>query len=173
MLYCYNDGGRADAGHTGSARDCVVRAIAIVTRKLYNEVYNDLYHLNIQYAAKRRGRIAKKIRAGGRGSSPRQGLHKVVYHSYILQLGLKWQSCMGIGTGCKVHLIADELPKGRIIVRLSKHLSAVIDGEIHDTFNPCRADASGCAGSWSKVENGVETHGRIGERCVYGYYYYP
>jgi hypothetical protein len=55
---------------------------------------------------------------------------------------------MGIGTGCKVHLNADELPKGRLICNVSKHYSAVVDGVLNDTY-----DSS-----------------RNGNRCVYGYW---
>jgi hypothetical protein len=55
---------------------------------------------------------------------------------------------MGIGTGCSVHLRANELPPGRLIVSVSKHLVGVIDGVIHDTHDCSRA----------------------GDRCVYGYF---
>ena len=55
---------------------------------------------------------------------------------------------MAIGSGCKVHLRADELPSGRLIVSVSKHLTAVIDGVIHDNHDPSRD----------------------GTRCVYGYF---
>jgi hypothetical protein len=55
---------------------------------------------------------------------------------------------MLIGSGCKVHLRPDELPKDTIIVRLSKHLSTVVNGVIQDTFDPSRN----------------------GTRCVYGYF---
>ena len=55
---------------------------------------------------------------------------------------------MQIGQGCKVHLKADELPGGRIVATVSKHYTAIIDGEIHDTYD-CSRD---------------------GERCVYGYF---
>jgi hypothetical protein len=55
---------------------------------------------------------------------------------------------MAIGQGCKVHLRATELPAGRLIVQVSKHLVAVIDGVIRDTSDPSRG----------------------GKRCVYGYY---
>ena len=68
---------------------------------------------------------------------------------------------MFIGSGCKVHLLAEELPSGRLIVRLSGHLCAVIDGVIHDTHDPQRATLifdPGCA------------QGRIAQRCVYGYW---
>ena len=45
---------------------------------------------------------------------------------------------MKVGQGCKVHLREDELPSGRIIVSVSKHLTAVIDGGCHDTYDPSR-----------------------------------
>jgi hypothetical protein len=55
---------------------------------------------------------------------------------------------MFIGSGCKVHLKKDELPSGNLIVRVSKHIVAVIDGVIHDLSDPSRS----------------------GTRCVYGYF---
>jgi hypothetical protein len=55
---------------------------------------------------------------------------------------------MAVGSGCKVHLRADELPSGRLIVRVSHHFAAVIDGVIHDTHDCSRG----------------------GTRCVYGYW---
>lgn len=55
---------------------------------------------------------------------------------------------MGIGTGCRVHLRPDELPRGRLVVKLSRHITAVIDGVVYDTHDPTRG----------------------GTRCVYGYY---
>lgn len=57
---------------------------------------------------------------------------------------------MGVGTGCKVHLRAAELPKGRLIVRVSRHLVAVLDGMIHDTHD-CSRDGTRCVyGYWSQ-----------------------
>lgn len=50
--------------------------------------------------------------------------------------------------GCQAHLRLNEIPQGRVIVKVSKHLTAVIDGVIHDTHDPSRQ----------------------GRRCVYGYY---
>jgi hypothetical protein len=47
-----------------------------------------------------------------------------------------------------VHLAKDELPNGRLIVRVSKHITAVINGVIDDTHDCSRA----------------------GIRCVYGYF---
>jgi hypothetical protein len=55
---------------------------------------------------------------------------------------------MGIGTGCTVHLRDGELPSGRLVVSVSRHEVAVIDGVMHDTHDPSRD----------------------GTRCVYGYW---
>lgn len=170
IMFQFNDGGRSAAGYKGKAGDCVCRAIAIVSGKSYQEVYDRLFY-GIKELAKGRSRAAKRAARGEgkNGTTPRNGVNKKVYHEYITkELGMKWIPTMGIGTGCKIHLVENELPKGRIICRLSRHLTAVIDGVINDTFNPQRG-----GGSWMKVENGIESRGTTSERCVYGYYAYP
>lgn len=132
MSFTYDDGGRKQSGFKGTTGDCVTRSIAIVTGKPYREVYDRIFELG------------KK--------SPRNGVLKKVYKPYIEEeLGLIWTPTMGIGTGCTVHLVASELPKGKLIVNVSKHLTAMIDGVIHDTHDPSRD----------------------GTRCVYGYWKMP
>lgn len=133
------DGGRAEAGFKGDTADCVVRAIAIATHMPYQKVYSD-----INIAAMR-----ERPRAGGkRRSTARTGVHRRTYQRYLESLGWVWEPTMFIGSGCKVHMRAEELPSGRLIVALSRHLTTVIDGVIHDTHDPSRG----------------------GMRCVYGYY---
>jgi hypothetical protein len=66
----------------------------------------------------------------------------------MAELGFDWTPTMEIGSGCKVHVREDELPKGRLILALSKHYAACIDGVINDTYDPSRE----------------------GTRCVYGYW---
>ena len=124
----YNDGGRASAGFKGTTRDCVVRAIAIATELPYRKVYKDISMLN--------------------GDTPRNGVRIKAVRKYMDILGWTWIPKMTIGSGCTTHLSADELPKGRIICNVSRHLSAVIDGVINDTFDCSRG----------------------GNRCVYGYW---
>ena len=141
-----NDGGRGAAGFKGGAGDCVVRSIAIAAKLPYIQVYEDLREANTRYAEKRNDRLAKRLNE--RGSSPRNGNHRNVFHDYILSHGFEWVPTMKIGVGCQVHLRPDELPSGVLIVKVSKHLTAVIDGVIQDTHNPSRG----------------------GSRCVYGYY---
>ncbi len=145
-----NDGGRADAGFKGKAGDCVCRAIAIATEMPYIEVYNDL---NALAKNERTGKRKKKI------SSAREGVYKQTYQKYLAALGWKWVPTMRIGQGCKVHLDAAELPKGRIIIKVSRHLTVMIDGVIHDTHDPRRTTVF--------TENGAI---RTAGRCVYGYF---
>lgn len=137
--YQHNDGGRLAAGFKGETGDCVTRAIAIATGKPYREVYNELNDLA------RRERTGKRKRTI---SNARLGVHKATIRRYMESIGWMWVPTMTIGSGCKVHLRAGELPAGRLVVNLSKHSAAVIDGVLHDTYD-CSRD---------------------GTRCVYGYF---
>lgn len=140
--FVYDDGGRAAAGYKGDTGDCVTRAAAIVTGRPYQEVYDLVNQLAVTERPGARKRMTK-----GR-SSARTGVHKGTTAKLMAALGLVWTPTMQIGSGCTVHLRADELPAGRLVVSVSKHMVAVIDGVIHDL-----ADCS-----------------RDGTRCVYGYW---
>ena len=142
----FNDGGREAAGFKGGVGDCVVRSIAIATQLPYVQIYEDLRAANAAYANQRNDKLARRLNA--KGASPRNGNHRNVFHDYILGHGFDWVPTMKIGAGCEVHLLANELPSGKLIVRVSKHLTAVINGVIQDTHDPSRG----------------------GSRCVYGYY---
>lgn len=136
-----DDGGRAAAGYKGTAGDCVVRAIAIATAMPYQQVYDLVNeHSSVE-------RITRRRKRKGR-SSARTGVYKPTCRRVMQALGWTWTPTMHIGSGCTVHLRADELPMGRLIVAVSKHWTAVIDGVIHDTHDPSRD----------------------GTRCVYGYW---
>lgn len=147
MNFIFNDGGRAEAGYKGFASDCVTRSIAIATEKPYKEVYDAL------------NALAKTERGKGKKSSARSGVKVKTIRKYLADLGWQWVPTMFVGQGCKVHLTADELPNGRLIVSVSKHITAVIDGTIYDTHDPQRHTII--------VENGIQ---RIAGRCVYGYW---
>lgn len=138
MDFIFDDGGRSAAGYKGETGDCVTRAIAIATGVPYQKVYDDLNEMA-------KGERASKRK---RKSSSRTGVGKAIYKKYLLSLGWNWTPTMKIGQGCKVHLDEQELPSGRLIVRVSKHIVAVIDGVIHDNHD--------CS--------------REGTRCVYGYF---
>jgi hypothetical protein len=143
IAYHYDDGGRKDAGYKGKTGDCVVRSIAIATQQPYAMVYD---RINELAKAMERPTLTRS----GKRSSARAGVHKNVYGRYLREQGWVWVPCMAIGSGCKVHLRAEELPAGRLIVRVTRHMVAVIDGVVHDTYD-CSRDGDRCVyGYWSK-----------------------
>ena len=142
MEWVYDDGGRSryfKAEHVG---DCVCRAIAIATGRDYREVYDDINELA-------RGERTGKRKRGV--SSARNGVYKGTIRKLMESYGWEWVPTMQIGQGCKVHLRAEELPSGPLVVNVSKHTTAVVDGVLHDTYD-CSRD---------------------GTRCVYGYFRPP
>jgi hypothetical protein len=144
IRFQYNDGGRAAAGYKGHTGDCVARAVAIAADMPYEEVYQRLASGNAGQRKTRRSGHATGKRTAAHGINTRRKW----FHDFMESLGFTWVATMGIGSGCKVHLAAAELPRGRLIVALSKHYAAVIDGVLHDTYDCHRA----------------------GTRCVYGYW---
>lgn len=152
MAWQFDDGGRADAGFKGQVGDCVVRSIAIAAQLPYQEVYDAI---NIE--AQRERPRGKQTR-----SSPRTGVARQTFRRYLETRGWVWHPTMQIGSGCKVHLCEEELPMGRLIVKVSRHMVAVIDRVIHDNHNPTRCGVV--------HEDGVA---KITRRCVYGYFTAP
>ena len=140
--WVYNDGGRAVAGYHGTTGDCACRAIAIAGQETYQRIYE---MINAASRGERRGTRKRGI------SSARTGIYKRTMHRVMTALGFTWTPTMQIGSGCTVHLKASELPPGRLVVAVSKHYVAVLDGVIHDTSDPSRN----------------------GTRCVYGYWMRP
>lgn len=132
MQFVYNDGGRAKAGFKGKTGDCVIRAICIATGADYGDLYRE---------------VRKRM---GTGHSPRAGVPKPLIKKIMAERGWKWTPCMGIGTGTKVHLDPGELPSGPLVVSCSRHLVAVIDGVVHDTYDCTRENKRAVYGYWSK-----------------------
>jgi hypothetical protein len=130
-----NDGGRQAAGFRGPAGDCVCRAVAIVTERPYREVYRLINQL---------ARDFPRLHDGH--STARNGVSTPLLRHLMKQLGLTWTPTMRFGQGWRVRLYAEELPTGRLIVRLNTHVAAVLDGVLHDTEDWYRG------------------------RCVYGYW---
>jgi hypothetical protein len=121
--------GRAAAGYRGEAGDCVARAVAIATGLPYQVVYDA-----IDLAGK--GERVTRSRRGQSGA--RTGVYKPTIRRYMAEIGWRWVPTMRIGSGCTVHLRAEELPAGRLVVSLSKHITAVVNGVIRDTYDPSR-----------------------------------
>jgi hypothetical protein len=139
MKFQFNDGRRKAAGYKGATGDCVVRSVAIATGLPYQQIYDLVNQLGVNERTGKRKR---------RKSSARTGVYKDTTRRLLESLGGQWTPTMQIGSGCTVRLRSDELPSGRLVVSVSKHLTAVIDGVVHDTHDPSRR----------------------GTRCVYGYW---
>ena len=133
--WTFDDGGRSTAvgfGGTSPTGDCGPRAVAIATGLDYATVYRELAALN-------------------GGKRPTDGTARKAVDKFLTDRGFEWVPTMKIGSGCTVHLRADELPAGRLVVRCSRHFAAVVDGIVRDTHDPTRD----------------------GTRCVYGYWKAP
>jgi hypothetical protein len=163
--FVIDDGGRRAAGFTNKATagDCVARAVAIASGRPYAEVYAFLAEGNAtQRVTKHSGRRAH---AGVRTASHGIWTKRKWFCDYMVSLGFRWVPTMAIGQGCTVHLTAAELPAGRLIARLSRHYTAVIDGVIHDAYDPRRGAILGGLGADDRhVVLTPES------RCVYGYW---
>ncbi len=142
-IFFYNDGGRLNAGYKGETGDCVARAITIASGRPYQEIYDALANGNSTQRKSKYSRGPKRRTAAEGINTTRQW-----FKDFMKRLGFEWVPTMFVGQGCKVHLDANELPSGRLVVAVSKHYTAVIDGVINDIYNPQR-------------ETG---------RCVYGYW---
>lgn len=129
LKFVYDDGGRKKYFKAANVNDCVVRAISIALSRDYKQVYDETRKLI--------------------GYTPRNGVYPHDVKKVMKHFGGTWNACMKVGKGCTVHLIENEIPmQSRIVCNLSKHVVAVINGVIHDTY-----DSS-----------------RNGSRCVYGYW---
>jgi hypothetical protein len=173
MNFVYDDGGRRAAGFKGDTGDCVVRAISIATGIPYADVYRDISE------RQRAQRVTSRTRKGSRSVRNGTYVKRKWFKDYMRGIGWEFVPTMSIGSGCTVHLHDGELPPGRLIVAVSKHYTAVIDGVVRDIFDPqkethyVRSGGGGVGGpdelrpgEW-RNSNGICG---IARRCVYGYW---
>ncbi len=126
----YNDGGRWGAGFIGDVGDCATRAIAIATDTSYREVYDSICALA--------GEKEKFAQA-------HMGATSVTIESYLEGIGWRRRAL-------RSHLNADELPNGRLIIEMPRHLVAVIDGVINDLFDSSRGGTAKITGYYTNVD---------------------
>jgi Protein of unknown function (DUF2786) len=114
MKHVFNDGGLAASKHN-EINDCACRAIAIATERPYHEIWD----------------VFKTLLAT-EGPRRRSGVDESVQHKLMESLGWTWVPTT------KTYLREDDLPPGRLVVCIRGHSVAVVNGVIHDTFNPSR-----------------------------------
>lgn len=142
MEWVYDDGGRSQYFKAERVGDCCCRAISIATESDYKEIYDKINKYSYDENVSKHRRQKK--------SNAREGVFVETAHRIFNELGWTWHPTMKIGSGCTVHMREDELPKGRIVARVSRHYVAIIDGVVHDTYD-CTRDGSRCVyGYWSQ-----------------------
>lgn len=109
-----------------------MRAVAIVDQRSYTEVFDEVEQFR-------------------RRCDLQLGALKNWLPRYMLHLGWEWTPTTFLAEGCTTHLRASELPRGRIVVRISMGVAAVVDRVLHD----------------------VSDESRGGRRCVYGWWARP
>lgn len=122
MKFVYSTGGREKYFKAENVGDCVCRAISNAANLDYMTVYK-----MIQEFSKNK-KCSKK-------SSARNGVSKDIVDKLLKNLGWTKVVTCKVGYGVQMHLTEEELPKGNLIVRVSKHLTNVRDGVIHDTYD--------------------------------------
>jgi hypothetical protein len=148
IQFIQDDGGRRKAGFKNEkvAGDCVARAVAIASGRPYIEVYNELAELNASMRMTKHRR--KRGAAGQRTASRGIWTKSKPFKDYMTAMGFTWTPTMQIGSGCKVHVREDELPKGWLVLALSKHYTAVVHGVLYDEYD-CSRDGTRCVyGIW-------------------------
>ena len=112
MKYKISDGGATAEGFN-ETNDCVVRAIAIAARIPYTR--------------------AHKLVAKETGRRPRRGTQGFLAMMSRVRIG---QRRVGLGRRYTVAKFVEQFPKGRYLVRKSRHAFAVVDGVVHDNWKP-------------------------------------
>lgn len=149
MKVVWDDGGRP-AGFSRNAGDCVVRAVAVVTGLPYQTVYDALEARQLDWYSTSRSSYARRARETGGVHPPRRGVPKAVWKAYLDELGFRKVVTKQVGSRKAVHLRDGELPMGRLLVQVSKHLVAVVDGVVHDTHDPTRGGTRMVYAYWVK-----------------------
>ena len=129
MRVIIDDGGRASAGYKGQANDCVCRAVAIATERPYQEIYD---------------RLEAMIQAKFGPTKRPPGVEALMHDGVMRALGWVW-----VPTS-KVHLRKDDLPSGRLVVCISYHAVAVVDGVLHDTHDCSQYGTKSIRGYYKK-----------------------
>jgi len=116
-MFVYDDAGRKDAGFKGRSNDCAVRSVAIALAMRYK----DAQKVVKEFSAK--GKLGSKAISGG--------VFKEDLDAALLSLGWVWHKAP-VFKGRKARY--SDIP-GVAILRMAKHFSAVVDGELHDTWD--------------------------------------
>lgn len=149
------DGGRKASGVPQGVGDCAARAVAVVTGRPYAKVCEELdalgeaetpcalhYAMSLYYSRT----LGTTPRAT---SSARDGVRSDTLKRYMAGLGYEWVPTNHLGVVPKGRL--GDLPKtGRLVVHGYNHVTALVNGVVHDTAP--QSDNMLVLGYWVKKE---------------------
>ena len=118
MDFVKTDGGRKDAGYKTTKpyeNDCVVRSISIALNEDYRTVFVEMMELGLEM--------------GGYPSM------KPVWEAYLGNKGWTKNKCPRDAQGKLIKLRSWEDSPSRAVVLNSGHLTAIVDGAVHDTWD--------------------------------------
>ena len=78
----------------------------------------------------------------------RTGMHKATVDLLLKSLGWRWASTTRPSKRTSARLLAKDLPPGRIIVVLARHICTIVDGVIYDTHDPSAKGSRPVYGYW-------------------------
>ena len=127
LRYERNDGGRKDSGRRGTAGDCLVRAIAIITGLPYGDVYRRCAAMYAAAGYKRSGNAG----ALGRKRKGQRSVNRVqddILHAFGFRRA-------ALPTGSKPTYSEALAQYGACIARTTRHFAALKDGALQDSFD--------------------------------------
>ena len=135
MRWVYYTGGREKYYKAVHVGDCVVRAIAIANSLDYKFTY-------------------KIVKIYNGGETPRNGVWEYIYKELLRDMGWKYVNLCDRKLEPKGLLMnEDNLPCDKtIICSIEKHLVAVVDGVVHDTFDSSHKGTQLLRGYWVRKE---------------------
>lgn len=116
-MFVVDDGGRQAAGFKGKSDDCAVRAVAIAAEM----PYRDAQRLIKDFAA--------KGKQGNRAIA--RGVYKEDLDAAMRSIGWVWRKAP-VFEGRKARY--SDIP-GIAILRMARHYAAVVNGELHDSWD--------------------------------------
>jgi hypothetical protein len=115
----------AESSRKPPRKDCVARAVTLITQKPYASVCQKINRL-CREVEEQRPRY-RRMRQRGLGSSASAGIYRPTLRAILPEFGFRWQD-----DPCTW----ERLPDGIYLVSLAYHVTAVRDHVIYDTFYP-------------------------------------
>lgn len=126
IKYIYDDGGRKEAGFRGGASDCLTRAIAILTKRPYGEVYKEVGDYFDEAGWSRSGARGVFTRRSGRTRNAYTVQKRLIHEFGFIKVPCK------LPDGRWPTLTQAWNEFGDHMFTTTKHIAAIADGALRD-----------------------------------------